>query len=97
MQAGGPGHRYPHDRTPRVLPAAMSVDVGLALHHRHRHQPIAQMVGEQLLSMRARTDGRWFAAQRVMDASSAWKHTPTGELIVNASKSRLDSPGATGV
>ena len=31
------------------------------------------------------------------DASSAWKHTPMGEPTVNASKSRLDSPGATGV
>ena len=35
-------------------------------------------------------------AQWVIDASSAWKHTPTGELLVNASKSRLD-PGVTGV
>ena len=46
------------------------------------------------LSLRSRTDGTWFAAQWVMDASSAWKHTPTGELDVNASKSRVD-PGAT--
>jgi hypothetical protein len=32
-----------------------------------------------------------------MDASSAWKHTPTGELTVYAWKSRFDDPGATGV
>src|SRR4029450_11198128 len=32
-----------------------------------------------------------------MDASSACRHTPTGEFRVNAWKSRLDPPGATGV
>ena len=33
----------------------------------------------------------------VMEASSARKHTPTGVLAVNASTSRFDDPGATGV
>ena len=33
----------------------------------------------------------------VMDASSAWKHTPTGVLAVKASTSRFDDPGATGM
>ena len=33
----------------------------------------------------------------VMEASSARKHTPTGELAVKASTSRFDEPGATGV
>ena len=37
-----------HGGIPLVLPNGMSVDVGLAPHHRHRHQPVAQMVGEQL-------------------------------------------------
>jgi len=35
--------------------------------------------------------------QCLMDASSAQKHTPTGESAVNASKSRYDCPGAIGV
>jgi hypothetical protein len=67
-------------------------------HRRHKSRRMSAHPGyvDQLraLSLRSRTDGTWFAAQWVMDASSAWKHTPTGELAVNASKSRVD-PGAT--
>jgi hypothetical protein len=42
----------------------------------------------------------WFGGrtgQWVMEASSAWKHTPTGALEVYVSKSRVDWPGAVGV
>ena len=98
MQTSGPGHRYPHGRIPLVLPAGMSVDVGLAPAPPPPPSPPAHRPdGGQALIMRSRTDGVWFPAQWVMEASSAWKQTPTGELIVNASKSRLDCPGATGV
>jgi hypothetical protein len=70
-------------------------------HRRHKSRRMSAHPGyvDQLArSEHALSNGRqWFAAQCVMDASSAWKHTPTGELDVKASKSRVDDPGATGV
>ena len=66
--------------------------------HPHGRIPLVLAVGTSVdVGLAPHHRALWLAAQRVMDASSAWKHTPTGELLVNASKSRLDSPGATGV